>query len=301
MNISNLGEQLVEAQNIKNNDINSYVWKQARDSEHVQAEKRLVDCTEGELNKFYKHCYSMLYNKDNDNPGRYVLLNIIKRQRMSCNAELFLRWLENTYKHSDSRGSMSRLKFMDSLSSTIDSLVQNGECPTDRSKINITQITSGCPEEFDTLDVNIIMQACLDGLGIFNKKHITLKFITNKLGLWFTPQEIAEFNESAIANGVDKADLARERIRLVKERCGIPSSVGIVVKDNKYLNYKEFRAIIQLRSKKYSTMTEAQLLVLRDKGLYLLENEVHHHIQQWETLISQIEKVAEFKGFTIKK
>jgi hypothetical protein len=32
----------------------------------------------------------------------------------------------------------------------------------------------------------------------------------------------------------------------------------------------------------------------------MLENELSYHIEKWSELISQIEKVAEYKGFTLK-
>ena len=90
-------ERLKEALAKKENDINSFVWKGQKvknsNGDFEQTEKRLVDCSVEELKSFYRHCESMLYNTSKDNPGRYALLEIIKEQRLKCNAELFLRWL----------------------------------------------------------------------------------------------------------------------------------------------------------------------------------------------------------------
>ena len=85
-------EKLTEAINARNNDIKSFVWKLARDKQTGEQEEiRLVDATAEQLNRFYAHCMSMLYSEDKLNPGRYVLLDIIKEQREKCNVELFLR------------------------------------------------------------------------------------------------------------------------------------------------------------------------------------------------------------------
>ena len=93
------------------NNINSFVWKgrkQEVNGELVQEEKRLVDCTEEELRSFYAHCESMLHNTSKEYPGRYVLLDIINDQKQRCNAELFLRWLEQE-QH------LPRFKFLEAL------------------------------------------------------------------------------------------------------------------------------------------------------------------------------------------
>ena len=88
-------EKLTEAINAKNNDVKSFVWKLARNKQTGEQEEiKLVDATEEQLNRFYTHCMSMLYSEDKLNPGRYVLLDIIKEQREKCNVELFLRDLE---------------------------------------------------------------------------------------------------------------------------------------------------------------------------------------------------------------
>lgn len=48
--------------------------------------------------------------------------------------------------------------------------------------------------------------------------------------------------------------------------------------------------MINLKSnKKYLELTTNQLETLRDKVLFLLEENVSFHISQWETLMAQIE------------
>ena len=98
-------EKLIEALAKKENDINSFVWRGKKSEVNgklTQNEVKMVDCSVQELQGFYKHCESMLYNDNRENPGRYMLLEIITEQRDKCNTELFLRWLseeKNTSKY----------------------------------------------------------------------------------------------------------------------------------------------------------------------------------------------------------
>ena len=92
--MNTLKEKLTEAINARNNDVKSFVWKLARKADGTQEEVRLVDATPEQLQQFFNHCYSMLYSTDKLNPGRYVLLDIIKEQREKCNVELYLRRLK---------------------------------------------------------------------------------------------------------------------------------------------------------------------------------------------------------------
>ena len=104
-------EKLTEALERKSNDINSFVWKGRKvevNGKFVQSEKYLMDCSEHELRGFYAHCDSMLHNESEKDPGRYVLIDITKDQRMRCNAELLLRWLEE-------KNALSRFSFLEAL------------------------------------------------------------------------------------------------------------------------------------------------------------------------------------------
>lgn len=303
---NSLGEQLAAAQCFKAseiekekvarmNDITTFTWKGARDKNHNQTEKKLIDMTEQELVKCYNHCMSMLYNDDKTNPGRYTLLEIIKDQRIRCNTELFLRHLENAYKPTENRRAIQRYMYLESINTF---LRENADAfPADKNQIDITDITTNVPEEFCGIPVSYVIDGCLHRLGRFDKKHMTLTFITNKLGLWFTQEEMLEFTKEA--KKLKSSDVAEARRQLVKERCNLLPSVNISIADTKVLNFKEFRALVQLKSKSYSEMTTDQLVVLREKGLFCLEEEVLKHAQQWEQRIDQIKKVAEYKGFKI--
>lgn len=288
-----LGDKFVEAINAKNNDIKTFVWKGAKElvnGEKVQNEIRLVDATPEQLNKFYAHCKSMLYSNDKVNPGRYVLLDIIKEQRAKCNAELYLRYLEDGNPE-NGRDRYPRFQYLQDLKAFLNN---NKELfPREvLSETLITETTTGIPAEFSDLSIDLVLDACLDTLGRFEKKHITLNFIT-KMGLWFEPQEMKDLTEKDETTGK-----VRDRLEVIKERLNLKSSTKLRL-DPKGLNYCEFRAMILLKSKKYSALNTDQLLALRNKVLFRLEEEVAFHASQWETRMDQIRKVAESRGIVL--
>ena len=174
-----LKERLEEAIASKNSDIKNFVWKgkkQEVDGTIIQEEVKLVNATDEQLNSFYQHCKSMLYNQDKQNPGRYVLIEMIKDQIEKCNCELFLRWLQDKGK--------PRFNFLSDIRNVLDN---NKELDPKTTPISV--IVGGCPDEFKQIPISLVMDGCLDRLGKFNKQHITLTFIL-KQGLWFSPQEL---------------------------------------------------------------------------------------------------------------
>lgn len=285
-----LKDKLTEAINAKNNDIKSFVWKLARNSEGVQEEIKLVDATPEQLSKFYQHCKSMLYSKDKLNPGRYTLLDIIQEQRDKCNVEIFLRKLETGAICADGR-SYPRYLYRQDLRAFLDS--NKEQFPYNEWKnISIATCTNGLSREFERISIDTVMSACLDTLGILDCKHITYSFILN-MGVYLTPSEMKELTEK------DNEGKVRSKLEVIKERLGIKPDVRLTVKPSG-LNFTELRAMIGLRPKKYSELTTDQLTVLRDKVLFKLEDEVRFHIEQWETRANQIEKVCEARGITLE-
>ena len=285
-----LKEKLTEAINAKNNDVNTFVWKLARKSDGSQEEIRLVDATPEQLNTFYKHCNSMLYSTDKLNPGRYVLLDIIKDQREKCNVELYLRKLKDG-SLTGGNGYPRHLYCQDVLS-----CINQNKSVFPQSKLNelsIGLITGGLPREFERISIASVIDGCLDQLGILDSRHITFSFILN-MGIFLTPEEMKEFTEK------DKDGNTRSKLEVIKERLNIKPSVRLTVKPSG-LNFTELRAMLNLKPKKYSALTTDQLVTLRNKVLFRLEQEVNFHIDQWEERKSQIEKVAEYKGITLEE
>lgn len=127
----------------------------------------------------------------------------------------------------------------------------------------------------------------------FDNKHITFSFILN-MGIYLTPEEMREFNER------DEDGNLKKKPEVVKERLGLDPSVTLTVKPSG-LTFNELRAMINLKkSKKYSELTTDQLVALRNKVLFRLENEVMYHIKQWEERMRQIELVAKERNIIIK-
>ena len=280
-------ERLEEAIASKKADIKSFVWKGEKKEVNgvlTQEEIRLIDADENQLKKFYNHCMSMLYNEDKQNPGRYLLLNIIKDQIERCNCELFLRWLEQ-------EKGKPRFTFLSDIRTILDN---NKDSIPDTKSVPISAIVGGCPDEFKDIPISLVIEACIDRLGYFNKQHITLSFIV-KQGLWFTQQELKDLTER------NEDGTIKDRIEVVKERLGLKLKPNInLYITPKGLTFGQLKAMLLLRSKKYSELTTDQLKTLRNVILFALSDEVRFHINQWESRITQLKEVAEFKGITLE-
>lgn len=281
-----LKERLEEAVELKKSDVNSYIWKGPKkevNGEIMQEVVPLMSATEEQLNRFYKHCWSMLYNTDKENPGRCILMDIIKDQIERCNCELFLRWLESEKKY-------PRFTFVTTIRNVLDS---NKDSIDNPEKAPISLIVGGCPDEFKNIPIGLVIEACIDRLGKFNKKHLTLTFIL-KQGLWFTPEELKEFT---IKN---EDGTIKDRIALVRERLGLKPDAGIYLTP-KGLSFSQLQSMITLRSRKYSELTSDQLKTLRNVVLFSLGEEVRFHESQWEDRIAQIKAVAEKRGIVLEE
>ena len=280
-------ERLEEAIASKKADIKSFVWKGEKKEVNgvlTQEEIRLIDADENQLKKFYNHCMSMLYNEDKQNPGRYLLLNIIKDQIERCNCELFLRWLEQ-------EKGKPRFTFLSDIRTILDN---NKDSIPDTKSVPISAIVGGCPDEFKDIPISLVIEDCIDRLGYFNKQHITLSFIV-KQGLWFTQQELKDLTER------NEDGTIKDRIEVVKERLGLKLKPNInLYITPKGLTFGQLKAMLLLRSKKYSELTTDQLKTLRNVILFALSDEVRFHINQWESRITQLKEVSEFKGITLE-
>lgn len=280
-------ERLEEAMASKKTDIKNFIWKGEKKEVNgvmMQEEIRLIDADEKQLKKFYNHCMSMLYNQDKQNPGRYLLLDIIKDQIARCNCELFLRWLEQ-------EKGKPRFTFLSDVRTILDN---NKDSIPDTNNIPISTIVGGCPDEFKDIPISLIIDGCIDRLGYFNKQHITLSFIL-KQGLWFTQQELKDLTEK------NEDGTTRDRVEVVKEKLGLTKPNINIYITPKGLSFAQLKAMTSLRSKKYSELTTDQLKTLRNIILFALSDEVRFHINQWEARISQLQEVAKLKDITLEK
>lgn len=291
-----LGEKLTQAINEYENNVENFIWKGPKkevNGVRVQEEVRLMDATPEQLNKFYAHCMSMLYSNDKKNPGRTILLDIIKRQRQKCNAELYLRWLENKYQTNipDVRKPYPRFLYNSDIREALDA--NKDSIPNEEYAVTpITVLTDGVPMEFRDVTIHDVLLGAVGVLGLFDRSHISLSFIT-KMGVWLTDKEMNELLERG------KDGKARNRIDVIKERFNLRKDIKLYPNENG-LSYTELRAMLNLKTKKYSELTTDQLLVLRDKVLFRFEDEVRFHISQWEDIINKIKRVAEIKNITLE-
>jgi len=279
-------EKLKAAIENKKVDLNSFIWKgnKVLDStgKYKQSEKKLTSMAEYELNSCYEHCKTMLFNKDLQNPGRYVVLEEIADQKDRCGAELFLR-------HVDQRNGLSRFTLLGS----INEFLKNNKEALKNVKPVVGTVFSNTPAEFEKIPLNLIIDGCLDRLGTFNKKHITRTFIL-KQGIWLTPTESKELIESDIQGNI------RDRIEVIRERLNIKEIEHLYI-NSKGLNYTQMRAMLNIRpNKKYMDLTTMQLETLRYRMLFNLEETVKEHIAAWERRMEEIDLVADYKGFKVQ-
>lgn len=284
--MSILKEKLNEALLSKKNDINAFVWKGKKvkvGDNFVQEEIKLVEASIEQLKEWYKYCEVMLYNNSRDVPGRYLVLDSIHDQSRRCNAELCLRQLESLEENK-----IPRYKLNLQIQNLLSAEGNEGLSTKDLTLGNVSNIDS----EYADIPLNLIIEGCIDKLGVFNRKYLKLSFIL-KQGLWLTQQEINDLTER------DENGEIRNRIDVVRERLNINKNIEFKI-NTKGLSYAQLRAMLQLKNKKYSEMTTEQLKTLRNRILFNLENEVKHHILQWENRKTQLEIVAKQRGVNLK-
>jgi len=286
-----LGDKLAEKLAEKANDINSYVWKGPKVN-GVQEEIKLVEASFNQLQKFYNHCNEMLYNKDSKYPGRITLLGIVQDQILRCRAELLIRWL--------------RLEKQYTTTNCLEDLraiISNNKNELTQEVIKtypIGNIMNGLPIEFERVPISLVLDACLDSLGVLDNSHLTLNFIV-KMGLWFTPQEM---QKSVADGGLYEKDpvtgKAVNRLEVVAKKHSLNPSISLRI-DNTGLSYAEFRSMYKLKRDKYANLTSDQLRLLSNKVLYRFQDQCEMQAKQWQDKIEEILKVAESKGWDVTR
>lgn len=286
-----LGDKLGEALIAKANDINNFVWKGPKVN-GVQEEIRLVDADFYQLQKFYNHCNEMLYNKDSKYPGRVVLKDIVQDQIQRCRAELLIRWLRSEKQYTTTN-----------CLEDLRAIISNNKEELTQDVIKtyaIGNIMNGLPIEFERVPISLVMDACLDSLGVLDNSHLTLNFIV-KMGLWFTPQEM---QKPVADGGLYKKDpetgKAVNRLEVVTKELRLNPSISLRI-DNTGLSYAEFRSMCRLKRDKYANLTSDQLRLLSNKVLYRFQDQCEMQAKQWQDKIAEILKVAESKGWDVTR
>ena len=280
-----LENRMKEAIEKKSLDINSFIWKGLKvldnEGKFKQTEKRLIDMAGSDLGDCYDHCKRMLFNKDIQNPGRWLVLEGISDQKDRCGAELFLRFVEQEH-------SLSRF----SLMGAITTFLSANKAVFKDIKPTVKDMFASLPSEYEKLPLNLVMDGCLDRLGAFNKKHITRTFIL-KQGIWLTPTESKEL----LAN--EPQDFPRDRLEVIREGLNIKDVEKLYI-NSRGINYTQMRGMLNLKAnKKYIDLTTVQLETLRYRILFNLEETVKEHIIAWERRMEEIEMVAEHKNIKL--
>lgn len=287
-----LGDKLAEKLAEKANDINSYVWKGPKVN-GVQEEIRLVDADFNQLQRFYNHCMEMLHNKDSKYPGRVTLLDIVQDQIQRCRAELLVRWLRSEKQYT-ATNCLEDLK----------TIISNNKEELTQEVIKtypISGIMNGLPIEFERVPISLVMDACLDSLGIFDNSHLTLNFIV-KMGLWFTPQEMQKpVSEGGLYKKDPETGKAVNRLEMVVKELRLNPSISLRIDENTGLSYAQFRSMCKLKRDKYANLTSDQLKLLSNKVLYRFQNQCEMQAKQWEDKITEIKKVADSKGWDVTR
>ena len=240
-----LGDKLQAALNA--NSINNYTWKGPKGPNGVQEEIKLKDCSYDQLHKFYMHCTQMLYNNDSKNPGRRVLMDIVQNQIQRCRAELLIRYLRKEKEYTPQR----------CLEDLRGIRAKNRELLTDETiKVYpIGNVINGLPIEFNEVPFELVMDACLDTLGVLDTSHLTLNFIV-KLGLYFTQQEMQQpvnklyaDNKHGLYEKDPETGKAKNRLDVIKRELKLNPAINLRI-CNTGLSYNEFRSMYYLKRDK---------------------------------------------------
>lgn len=290
-NISELGEKLTmaidnkrefEKDNVENYE--SFIWKGEKvlnpeTNKMVQESIRLIDATEEQLNKFFRHCHTMLKNESKQKPGRIPLLRILEDQRNRCAAELFLR-------NCEAKGT-ERLSILNALNTVI---LNNG---LDEEATTLRDVVNDVEREYGNLSVKMVKDAILGKLGWFDRKHLTLSFIVRQ-GIW-----LSDLEKQTVPELFNKP--VGERIKHLKSVLKLPEAVNLEFDPFTGLSITEMSSMLNLQSNKYSELTDLQLTTLCNKILLNLEDTVHVHIAQWNERLRQIRLIANIKNYDLTK
>ena len=275
--ISEFGDTLKNAIN-KVNDLNQYVWK-SKDGKTI----RLLDMSKEELQKIYNHANDMLYNTNKYTPGKLQVKKNIRTLISHCNAELLKRYILHECNIDILKSPIEVVQFIR------DNKKSNNLADTD----SVTTLFSHLPKEFESVTLDLLLSACLDQLDLINRKMISDNFILSQ-GIWLTESEKVDLTE------YDENGQVRPWMEVIKERLLLPN-IKLRV-DPRGFSYAEFRSLIHLTPlPNISSLPTDTLRLLRDKVFILLDADTDYHINKWEIIKSNIEKVAEYKKISLTK
>lgn len=282
-----LGDAIAKQREEQANDVNNFIWKGPKVN-GIQEEIKLIDADFYQLQKFYNHCIEMLHNKDRKNPGRLTLLDIVQDQIQRCRAELLVRWLRSEKQY-------TATNCLEDLRNIISNNRERLTQETIKTKY-ISEVMNGLPLEFERVPISLVMDACLDSLGVLDTSHITLNFIV-KMGFWFTPQEL----QKDLYRKDPGTGKAMDRLEVIAKELKINEGIQLRVNKTTGLSFSEFRSMYKLKKDKYSNLTSDQLRLLSNKILYRFQDQCETQAKQWQDKIKELLLVAEKKGWDITR
>ena len=224
----------------------------------------------------------MLYNSSPWSPGKEVIRRNIQRTWDACNTELFVRYLLHECE-TDIKTNKDILDYINSQKAQHEQSIMNE---------SISVLFNGLSPIFEKVTVARLMDACFDKLDVLNKKMITDKFILAQ-GIWLTNEEKVELTE------VDESGKVRNRMEVIKERLSLHPDIKLRTSPTG-LTFAEFRSLVQLPPlPKISSLSTTALKTLRDKILLLLDNDLNYHIDKWNTLMTNIQRVANARNIQL--
>ena len=275
--MSDLADKLSQAIEKKNNSIETWNWLD-KDGES----KRFIDMSYDELQIAYNHTLDMLYRKSQPKYGKIEVRKNIQKMYTSCNSKLLLRYIQHDL----------AIDIFKTNKNVLDYINKFKEANHLTNSALITEMFSMIPKEYETLTIGDLLNAALDICEPINRKLISNKFIMS-LNIWLTEDDKRELTE------FDSEGNLRPWIQVMKERLFIDK--GYFKIDPTGLNYSELRSLLNLQpSTHVSIIPTNTLILLRDKILLLLDNDLEYHIKKWTSLKSKIEQVADFKGWRLE-
>lgn len=262
--------------------LNTYEWKMPKkldaSGNYTQETIKLINAKDEQLKDFLLHCLTMLHNTDSKFPGRKVLLKIIEEQRQKCNAELFFR---------DYTKDGDRLHLI--VEPIKHYLENNNLVGNVINDLKITDVIDNVPQQYVDLPLNVVISAGEKRLGLYDRTYMTLTFLLNK-GIALSESErdrYSDYSESEIIESI------LEEIKLRN------TSIPLSFKNSTGLSISQLQYLLPLKKQRYTELPTDILVLLRDKLLVYLENDIKFHIGQWEERINQIEAVAKERGLNL--
>lgn len=274
--MSDLADKLSQAIEKKNNSVDSWIWIDKNGNS-----TKFVDMDAEQLQHVYNHTLDMLYRKSQPKYGKIEVRKNIQKMYQSCNSELLLRYIQHDLNIDIFKTNKDVLDYINRFKEI--NHVSNNE--------PITTMFSNVPKEFEVLTIGDLLNAALDICEPINRKLISNKFIMS-LNIWLTDDDKRDLTE------YDENMNLRPWIQVMKERLFIDG--GYFKIDPTGLNYSELRSLLNLQpSTHVSIIPTNTLILLRDKILLLLDNDLEYHIKKWVNLKTQIEDVAKYKGWKL--